>query len=869
MCFQNEERELQKANKQAKRIKLKTKRKAYTEFTSGLAQLMVLLNGVVLTLAAFLVLTHYINTMSDVERRKTSQETSRILLDGITDLQNSMRLVTSVINVSQSRNRDALSEQIRRNLPNLRKFDQLIWLYEDRPGNWQYKTIYSLNRVGESQESYYLTPNKDLITRLINENVFANDGLRIFSDLGDMGAVVTGKGVNSISRSFALLKVVQSDRSDLGVVIGVSRPDLMFDQKLVSKESSILRLVIEEPDSEQPLYKAQHLDFDKIHAQNEDISQSYNFKIADREWSVLLDFSKKENAALLEKIPYIILLFGCILTVVGTLFIRSNHMQSKRLERVNSILEQKNFQLKSEVSERERLNSALASAEKDNRAIIDAVSDVIFEVDIDGQVLFLSAAWHKVTGFEIERSKGSNLFSMLSPEDQEKQRNDFVLLLKGQKPTYRSFTRIRISDGTFRAIELALSMIRQDENKKLRVVGTITDVEERRRAERALAEAEKKYRTIVENAAGGLYQLTPEGIYLSANPAMARILGYSSPEEMLRLIKNANGIVYPELSERQRFNQTLNGQGQMFGYETEVITKDKTKIWVRENVRVVKDEQNNILYYEGSMEDITQRKEADIALMEAKIQSDMASRAKTEFIANMSHELRTPLNAIIGFSDIMKNEVMGPLGQDMYKEYVQDINKSGHGLLKVINEILDISKIESGNHDLKESEFTFSGVLQSCLDLYEARVQDKQITLINEMADLPSLIGEELSIKQVVGNIYSNAIKFTPNEGRITLFSNYDLDGTFRISITDTGVGMTHREVTKAMSPFGQLDNALDRSGSGTGLGLPLSRAIMDIHDGRIEVLSEKAIGTTVTIIFPPERVMRRDVTSDADQVSS
>ena len=113
---------------------------------------------------------------------------------------------------------------------------------------------------------------------------------------------------------------------------------------------------------------------------------------------------------------------------------------------------------------------------------------------------------------------------MIYPQDQDKQRQDFELLVKGQKHAYRSFTRLRVSDGTFRAVELAFSMIRQDENKKLRVVGTITDVEERRRAERALAEAEKKYRTIVENAAGGLYQLTPEGIYLSANPAMARIV---------------------------------------------------------------------------------------------------------------------------------------------------------------------------------------------------------------------------------------------------------------------------------------------------------------------------------------------------------
>ena len=460
-----------------------------------------------------------------------------------------------------------------------------------------------------------------------------------------------------------------------------------------------------------------------------ELQQEYGFYVGDSEWDIILEFAKKKNVLLLEKIPYIVLFFGLVLTFVGTLFVRNNNKQAQKLADINRRLEQKNFELQSEISERARLNEALALAERDNRAIIDAVSDIIFETDIEGTVMFLSAAWQHITGFEVERSRGSNLFSMFHPQDQEKQRDDFEMLIRGQKQAYRSFTRLRISDGTFRAVELAVSMIRQDENKNLRVVGTITDVEERRRAERALAEAEKKYRTIVENAAGGLYQLTPEGMYLSANPAMANILGYSSPEEMLRMIKNANGMVYPDRAARDAFNKTLIAQGQIFGYESQVLKQDGQKIWVRENVRVVKDDQQNVMYFEGSMEDITERKEADLALMEAKIQSDMASRAKSEFIANMSHELRTPLNAIIGFSDILQNEVMGPLGQDTYKDYAVDINKSGRGLLKIINEILDISKLETGKHDLHESEFSFEDVLISTMELFDARLKERRLRL--------------------------------------------------------------------------------------------------------------------------------------------
>ena len=340
---------------------------------------------------------------------------------------------------------------------------------------------------------------------------------------------------------------------------------------------------------------------------------------------------------------------------------------------------------------------------------------------------------------------------------------------------------------------------------------------------------------------------------------MARILGYKGVEELLREVKNANGAVYIDKEERESFVNALMRAGQINGYETQVYKKGGTKIWVSENIRCVKDEMQNILYFEGSMEDITKRKEAELALREAKVHSDMANRSKTEFIANMSHELRTPLNAIIGFSEIMKNEVMGPLGADMYRDYVKDIHKSGRGLLKIINEILDISKIESGDRELNESEFSFVPLVETCIDLHKAKTQDKRITVANNAKDLPYLIGEELAVKQIIANIYSNAVKFTPESGRITLMSAFDHDGSLRFSISDTGVGLTKDEIQKALSPFGQIDNALDRSGSGAGLGLTLSKSMMKLHGGDLEILSEKGIGTTVSLIFPPERVSHKD----------
>ncbi len=826
--------------------------------TSGLAQTVVLLNGLIITLTAFFVFSYFIKEMSLNQYNRISSDVGKSFIEDVTEIENTMRLVTSVMSFAENSDKDVLLSQIRQNIPGLSKFDQIIWLFEQSPGNWKYKIISEATKnsfVGEAR--YKLSPDQKFITRLIKDNIFKDNKLRIISDFAGMEYDQERGVPHTISRSFALLKTVKANNSRLGIIIGVTRAAVVFSPDTIFKDNFISRITIRDRASDRRIY---HMLFDEEqYKKNNGLKREYNLLVGDSEWQVVIDFKKEKNLALIEGIPYIILLFGVVLTFVGTLFIRNNNRQAKKLFEMNAKLEQKNYELQSEVGETERLNEALTIAERDNRAIIDAVRDVIFETDIEGNVLFLSAAWQKITGFEIERSKGGNLFSMLCPEDQTKQRQDFEKLVNGQKQPYCSFTRLRVSNGTFRAVELAISMIRRDKNNQLRVVGTITDVEERRRAERALAEAEKKYRTIVENAAGGLYQLTPEGLYLSANPAMARILGYETPAEMLRLIKNAVGAVYPDSKERKKFMEMITAQEQIFGYETQVLTKDGSKIWVRENVRIVKDEQGNILYLEGSMEDITKKKEAEIALMEAKMHSDMANRAKTEFIANMSHELRTPLNAIIGFSDIMKNEVMGPLGQDLYKEYAIDINKSGQGLLKIINEILDISKIEAGDRELNESEFSLSAVLHTCIELYSGRLKEKNIVLTNEAKNMPNLIGEEISIKQVIGNIYSNAIKYTPKDGRITLLSSYDADGSFRLSITDTGIGMSAREINKALSAFGQVDNSLDRSSDGVGLGLPLAQAIMGVHNGRIEILSEKSIGTTVSIIFPPERLIKTE----------
>jgi signal transduction histidine kinase len=248
------------------------------------------------------------------------------------------------------------------------------------------------------------------------------------------------------------------------------------------------------------------------------------------------------------------------------------------------------------------------------------------------------------------------------------------------------------------------------------------------------------------------------------------------------------------------------------------------------------------------------------------LNSDLASRAKSEFLANMSHELRTPLNAIIGFSEIIKGEALGAIENKNYVDYAKDIYDSGGRLLNVINEILGISKIEAGDRQLSESIVNVGSVIDTCQNLLASKIESHSLDVNNMVDDnTPSIVAEELAFKQIFMNLLSNAIKFTPPNGKITISSEYEDGGDLRLSITDTGVGMDEADIPKAMSPFGQLDNSLSRANAGTGLGLTLVSSLVHLHGGRMEMISQKGIGTTVTIIVPSKRVAVQKKKSDVD----
>lgn len=254
-------------------------------------------------------------------------------------------------------------------------------------------------------------------------------------------------------------------------------------------------------------------------------------------------------------------------------------------------------------------------------------------------------------------------------------------------------------------------------------------------------------------------------------------------------------------------------------------------------------------------------------MISAQSEAAQASRTKSDFLANVSHELRTPLNAIIGFADVMIHEISGPLGAPIYGEYIEHIHESGRHLLGVINDILDVSAIEAGRLELHEETVNICDALETCLTFVGNRAEQGGVILQNDVPNnLPLMKVDDRRVKQVLTNLLANAVKFTDPGGRVTVSGGVLPDGALEIQVSDTGTGMTEEEISLAMSPFGRAASSVAKKKEGTGLGLPLSKRLMDVHGGALSIDSRPDEGTSVTVVFPPERVLCEDSDSARKQ---
>ncbi len=241
----------------------------------------------------------------------------------------------------------------------------------------------------------------------------------------------------------------------------------------------------------------------------------------------------------------------------------------------------------------------------------------------------------------------------------------------------------------------------------------------------------------------------------------------------------------------------------------------------------------------------------------AREEAEKASQVKSEFLSNMSHELRTPLNAIIGFSQIIREQTFGPVGSGQYRDYANDIYESGLHLLELINEVLDYSKIEAGAAKLLEDDVDVEAVAGAVTRMLADRAGNRGVALEIDAADgLPLLRADSLKVRQILINLLTNAIKFTNEGGSVTISLWAKSDSGFVLQVTDTGIGIALEDIPKALDMFGQVDSSLSRHHEGTGLGLPLTKSLAEMHGGSFDLQSKPGVGTTVTLRFPAERIV-------------
>ncbi|MEE2567301.1 PAS domain-containing sensor histidine kinase [Hyphobacterium sp. Y6023] len=397
-----------------------------------------------------------------------------------------------------------------------------------------------------------------------------------------------------------------------------------------------------------------------------------------------------------------------------------------------------------------------------------------------------------------------------------------------------------------------------------RIVGVAIDVTERKGAQARVAAAESRLRAALESMSESfvlwdsrrrlvLWNRKFRDFFDFPESGLRPGMGYDDVEAgASRAVKAVHGaetgseIYEIELSD-----------GRWLHY-SERATADGGLVSVGADITDLKRQENQLKDSESALrntiEDVrkNQQRIAELAKKyeEEKIRAEEANRSKSEFLANMSHELRTPLNAVNGFSEIMLREMFGPLGDERYVDYVKDIHTSGEHLLALINDILDMSKIEAGKMQLQKEPVDLAALIEQCLRIVRGRSDEKEIRLQVDIEESPEVEADPRALKQVILNLTSNAVKFTPEGGRITVRTFTTADGV-AIQVADTGIGIAKDDLPRLGRPFEQIESQHSKSHQGSGLGLALSKSLVEMHGGSLSIESDLGEGTTVTFVMP------------------
>ena len=441
--------------------------------------------------------------------------------------------------------------------------------------------------------------------------------------------------------------------------------------------------------------------------------------------------------------------------------------------------------------------------------------------------------------------KYETYLSLIHPEDLSSVQSAIEHVLADHRADYFVEHRIICPNGEVCWLEGRGKVYRNPSGKPIRMAGTVVDVTNRKRANEALRQAEEKYRHIVENAVDGIYQSTPAGKFLSMNTAMARIYGYSSPEEMINSVNSIASQIYVDSSDRAEFIRVLEAESAIYGFEARNYRKDGSIIWVSSNSRAVKDAAGHILYYEGSIEDITSRKEAEAE--RERLMNELAAK-NTElerFVYTVSHDLKSPLVTIVGFLGYLENDFeKGDM--DSLRKDVERIYGAAFKMQALLKDLLELSRI--GRIMNQVEEISMNSLVEEAIELTEGRLHERGIQVYVEPG-LHRVYGDRKRLVEVLQNLIDNAAKYMGSQ--LLPAINIGQAGFENekpvFYVRDNGIGIAPEYYEQIFGLFNKLDPTVE----GTGVGLALVKRIVEFHGGRIWVESEAGNGATFYFTLP------------------
>lgn len=512
-----------------------------------------------------------------------------------------------------------------------------------------------------------------------------------------------------------------------------------------------------------------------------------------------------------------------------------------------------------DITQEVEAEEALRSSERRFRDIVAIASDRIWEMDSDFRFTMFSGVG--ADGVREKDALGKTPWEVFGVDPvKDAQWGRLKVLFESHRP-FRNYLRSgQYSSGKMEYYRISATPIFDDMDRFAGYYG-VTAIETKTIvALNRARHAEDLLRSAVDSISEGFVVygeddrlVTCNEPYRQMHPTIADLLVPGTPfETVLRAAVARKQYADCDGREESWLEDNLNRHRQAFG-SVEQHLSDGRHILVTERRMP-----NGCIA--GLYMDITVQKHAEAAQRAAAHEARSANQAKSEFLASMSHELRTPLNAIIGFSELMRDGLFGPLGDERYQAYAEDIYQSGRHLLSIINDILDFAKIESGRQQLAEEEVDLSAIVSESVGALLLQAEREQVMLASEIPPASDrLVADETKVRQILMNLISNAIKFTPAGGRVTVSQCVDLEGRVTLKVTDTGVGMTAEEIPVALEPFRQLDGRLNRKYSGTGLGLPLTKRLVELHGGDFMIESAPGQGTVVSAVFPAKRTIAKE----------